>query len=141
MKTVLLASGLALTLMQPVAAQNRDSDGDVVSIQPKLIYFRDSDGDVISVNKYEYQYRDSDGNVISVIRIQRWDYGQLENVYTLEADDGTEFQVAADRNSSGAPVLPDQVSIDGLMYKVVATDDELSLQTASRVNPVAFTLD
>ena len=142
MKTVLFASGLAMALMQPAFAQNRDSDGDVLSVIPRHVILRDSDGNVISNYDSKVYVRDSDGEVISVIYVNSWDYAnEPGEVAVLKADDGVTYQVDMVESADGTPTLPDQVSIDGLIYQVVMTEDKLTLQTASRVNPVAFSLD
>ena len=155
MKHLLTLTSLALTFALPAMAEDRDSDGDVVSVLPYPGYARDSDGNVLSVLPYPEIFRDSDGNVISVIYPA--DYFRdsdgniisvisIDDIYAYAADDsgvlestGNPIPVADTPNTTSE--RPSLISVDGLIYKVAAPSDIAFLKTLERVNPTEFALD
>jgi len=141
MKSLLLAAGMIVAFAPTAIAQNRDSDGDVLSTIEHAYTYRDSDGEVISVLPTKYYYRDSDGNVISVLYYQAFEYASEDGSGVAVLENGVEVKVPTSTNANGDVVLPAEISVDGLIYKVVAAEDEVYLQTASRVNPTVFGLD
>ena len=131
MKRILLISSVTIALALPVTAQNRDSDGDVLSTLP-YTYDRDSDGNVVSAI-----YRDSDGNVISVIYATD-DIFLYDEVGTVEVTPEVFAEITPD--DSIAP--PQQVAVNGLAYAVTTLHDRIFLtRLQDGVNPTAFTLD
>lgn len=142
MKTTLVAAGLIVMMAGSAQAQNRDSDGDVLSSVDYTYVYRDSDGEVISILPTKYYYRDSDGDVISVIWLEMIESDEDDGVIVM-ADDGPipGAFVNTTTNAQGEVVLPAQVAVNGLIYKVADDQNGQVVQASARVNPTAFGLD
>jgi len=142
LKSIFVATGLILMMAAPVAAQNRDSDGDVLANVDYTYIYRDSDGEVISVLPTKYYYRDADGDVISVMWLEM-NAAQGGTGAFVFGDDGPipGAVVPTTTNAKGEVVLPAQVMVNGLIYKVGDDQDGQVVQASARVNPTAFGLD
>lgn len=129
MKMLLIASGLVLSLALPASAQDRDSDGDVVSV---------------TAGGWTLIRRGDDGSVFIEIHSEA-DAGDAHTPSSADPIRASGDAVAKPNARPGGTTqsaLPKQVSYKGALYDVHTADGRTVLRASnSRVNPKVFGLD